>query len=111
VRPAAKLKTLCKMASSPFQHQSADVRPGAFGLAIANDNELFSLVALRFAPKPAIPWNVRRVHPLRDDALCLGSARGLQEALAIADMMIAVLNGSRRAFEDGFQAFLSFEKG
>jgi hypothetical protein len=31
--------------------------------------------------------------------------------LAIADMMIAVLNGSRRTFEDGFQAFLSFEKG
>jgi hypothetical protein len=35
----------------------------------------------------------------------------LQEALTIADMVIAVLNGSRRTFEYCFQAFLSFEKG
>jgi hypothetical protein len=35
----------------------------------------------------------------------------LQESLAIADVVIAVLNGSRRTFEDGLQAFLSLEKG
>jgi hypothetical protein len=52
-----------------------------------------------------------RSRPLKDDALCLGSARGLQEALGIADMMVAVFNESRRAFKNGFQPFLSFKKG
>jgi hypothetical protein len=51
------------------------------------------------------------IHPLRDDTPCVGSARGLQEALAVADMMIAVLNGLQRTFEDGFEPFRSFEKG
>jgi hypothetical protein len=54
---------------------------------------------------------IARVQALRDDALGLGSARDLQESLPIADMVVAVLNGSRRAFDESFQALLSFEKG
>ena len=63
------------------EQESAEIRPGALWLAVADNYELFSFVALGFAPKTAIARHVARVHALRDDAFGLGSASGLQEAL------------------------------
>src|ERR1700737_47650 len=70
-----------------------------------------SRLALGFVPEPSVAGYIARVQALRDDARGLGSARDLQESLPIADMVVAVLNGSRRAFDESFQALLSFEKG
>jgi hypothetical protein len=73
--------------------------------------ELLPLVALGLMPDALIARSVGRVHPFRDNALRLRSARGLQVSLAVTDVVVAVLNGSRRIFDEGFLALLSFEKG
>jgi hypothetical protein len=75
-----------------------------------NSYEFLSLIALGLAPKPAIARRIARILALRDDALRLCAASGLQKSWAIADVVIAVLNRSRRTFDQGFQAFLSLHK-
>jgi hypothetical protein len=81
------------------EQQGAEVRPGAFGLRVPDDGELLSLVAFALVPKATIT----RAHMLRScawsNALGLGAARRTQEALAVGDVVVAVLNGSRRRFE------------
>src|SRR6516162_3818738 len=93
------------------EQESAEIRPGALWLAVADNYELFSFVALGLAPKTAITRHIARVHALRDDAFGLGSASGLQEAAAVADMMVAVLNRRRRASKQCLEALFPLDEG
>jgi hypothetical protein len=68
------------------QQESADVRPGPFGLAVADNDEFLLLIALGVAPKLPIAGRKARIRALRDDALPLCAASGLQKSWAVVDV-------------------------
>ncbi len=97
------LLIIAQMASSPFQQESAEIPPGALGLGVADDDELLSPIALGFAPETPVAGHIRRADSLRHDPFSLGLARGVEETLAVTDMVVAVTNGQRRVIEEFFQ--------
>ena len=76
--------------------QRAKTLAAAFGIGVADHDELLAIAAFDLEPAAASPRPVGLGPPLRDDAFQLEAARLAQERRAAADLVIAVAQHALR---------------